>query len=200
MASIVQPTSNQTIVKTPQSQKNNGLTWGNNTPVTPSSAPWAKDDDHNTHKTPSLREIQEMEARKAAERKAASTVATQSTVIISKEESTPPNPSWGIIGPNSSNTSSSSSLSTSPVVTTLAWQSNNSAPKKTLREIQKEEEEAMKRRNKIREMQQQALLGASVSASATATNSMGKRYADTVATGGGGLGAKVSVSICSLYK
>ncbi|CAG8516527.1 1684_t:CDS:10, partial [Funneliformis caledonium] len=166
--------------KTPQPLKN-GLSWGNNSPVTPSSAPWAKDDDHSTHKTPSLREIQEMEARKAAERKAAA-VTTHSTVMNSKEEITPSNSTWGIIGQNSSNTSSSSSLSTSPVVTTLAWQSNNSAPKKTLREIQKEEEEAMKRRNRIREMQQQALLGSNSGAGSAATNSMGKRYADTVAT------------------
>ncbi|CAI2169903.1 14834_t:CDS:10 [Funneliformis geosporum] len=186
LASIAQQTSNQIIVKNPQPPKNNGLTWGNNSPVTPSSAPWAKDDDHSTHKTPSLREIQEMEARKSAERKAAaSTVTTHSTVMISKEESTPSNSSWGIIGQNSSNTSSSSSLSTSPVVTTLAWQSNNSAPKKTLREIQKEEEEAMKRRNRIREMQQQALIGSNSGAGSAATNSMGKRYADTVATGNG---------------
>src|ERR1051325_3173337 len=112
LASVVKQTSNQTIVKTPQPPKNNNNAWGNNNSVTPSSpAPWAKDEDHTTHKTPSLREIQEMESRKAAERK---TAITQSNVIISKEESTPSNSSWGIIGPNSSNTSNSSSLSTSP--------------------------------------------------------------------------------------
>ena len=186
LASVSQQAS---IVKTPQTPKNNSTAWGNNSSITPSSpAPWAKDEDHTTHKTPSLREIQEMEARKAAERKA---VTTQSTVVVSKEESTPSNSSWGVIGPNSSNTSNSSSLSTSPVVTTPAWQSNNSAPKKTLREIQKEEVEAMKRRNRIREMQQQVLLGANAGTGAAVTNSMGKRYADTVATGSGGLGAKV---------
>ncbi|RIA81675.1 hypothetical protein C1645_545383 [Glomus cerebriforme] len=190
LSSAAQQTSNPTT-KATQPQKTNSAAWGNNNSVTPSSpAPWAKDEDHTTHKTPSLREIQEMEARKAAERKAASTTTTQSTVIITKEESTPPN-SWGIIGQNSSSTSNSSSLSTSPVVTTPAWQSNNSAPKKTLREIQKEEEEAMKKRNKIREMQQQVLLGANSGIGAPVTNNMGKRYADTVATGNGGLGTKV---------
>lgn len=195
-ASSAQQTSSQPIAKAPQPQKINSAAWGNNNSITPSSpAPWAKDEDHTAHKTPSLREIQEMEARKAAERKAASTVTAQATVMVTKEESTPSNSSWGIIGQNSSSTSNSSSLSTSPVVTTPAWQSNNSAPKKTLREIQKEEEEAMKRRNKIREMQQQVLLGANSGTSTSATNSMGKRYADTVATGSGGPGTKVHVKL-----
>ncbi|CAB4376083.1 unnamed protein product [Rhizophagus irregularis] len=190
-ATSVQQTSNQPIAKAPQPQKINSAAWGNNNSITPSSpAPWAKDEDHTAHKTPSLREIQEMEARKAAERKAVSTVTAQATVMVTKEESTPSNSSWGIIGQNSSSTSNSSSLSTSPVVTTPAWQSNNSAPKKTLREIQKEEEEAMKKRNKIREMQQQVLLGANSGTSTSVTNSMGKRYADTVATGSGGPGTK----------
>ncbi|CAG8570826.1 10207_t:CDS:2 [Rhizophagus irregularis] len=145
-ATSVQQTSNQPIAKAPQPQKINSAAWGNNNSITPSSpAPWAKDEDHTAHKTPSLREIQEMEARKAAERKAVSTVTAQATVMVTKEESTPSNSSWGIIGQNSSSTSNSSSLSTSPVVTTPAT---------------------------------------------SVTNSMGKRYADTVATGSGGPGTK----------
>jgi isocitrate dehydrogenase len=57
----------------------------------------------------------------------------------------------------------------------------------------------MKRRNKMREMQQQVLLGANASTGVAVTNNMGKRYADTVATGSGGLGVKVRVNINTLF-
>ncbi|CAI2175196.1 14574_t:CDS:2 [Funneliformis geosporum] len=46
-----------------QRKKNDGLSWGNNSLFTPSSAPWA----NMVLKSPSLREIQEMEVRKTAE-------------------------------------------------------------------------------------------------------------------------------------
>ncbi|CAG8532133.1 18892_t:CDS:2 [Acaulospora morrowiae] len=234
--SVVSSTSN-TVGKLSQYQKPN-LNWGGNSPVTPSSpapwakdedhsvqknislreiqeieakqaaerqgierqvperksttvstinatlAPWAKDEDHSAQKTPSLREIQEMEAKQAAERQASERkVASTSTTNANsnKEDPIPSSISWGIVVPTPSNESNSSSLSTSPVVATPAWQANNTAPKKTLREIQKEEEEATKRRNKIREMQQAALNNANVSSSSTTTQSnVGKRYADTV--------------------
>ncbi|CAG8451941.1 11905_t:CDS:2 [Dentiscutata heterogama] len=169
-----------TAGKLPQPLKSSNAAWVNNSPVTPSSpAPWAKDDDHPTQKTPSLREIQEMEARKAVERKAAAAVTANSHAPAPyKDDAATSTTSWGIVVPASSNESDSSSLSTSPVVTTPAWQSNNTAPKKTLREIQKEEEEAIKKRNKLREMQQ-ALNISAASGGTTAPNSMGKRYADT---------------------
>ncbi|CAG8499865.1 2592_t:CDS:2 [Dentiscutata erythropus] len=172
--------ANSTAGKLPQPLKSSNAAWVNNSPVTPSSpAPWAKDDDHPTQKMPSLREIQEMEARKAVERKAAAAITANSHAPAPyKEDATTSTTSWGIVVPASSNESDSSSLSTSPVVTTPAWQSNNTAPKKTLREIQKEEEEAIKKRNKLREMQQ-ALNISAASGGTTAPNSMGKRYADT---------------------
>ncbi|CAG8515719.1 17473_t:CDS:2 [Gigaspora margarita] len=174
--------TNNSAGKLPQPLKSSNAAWVNNSPVTPSSpAPWAKDDDHPTQKTPSLREIQEMEARKAVERKAAVTANSHASAPY-KDDATTSTTSWGIVVPTSSNESDSSSLSTSPVVTTPAWQSNNTAPKKTLREIQKEEEEAIKKRNKLREMQQAMNISAA-SGGTTAPNSMGKRYADTVSVG-----------------
>ncbi|CAG8437931.1 6122_t:CDS:2, partial [Scutellospora calospora] len=177
--------TNNVAGKLPQPLKPSNSAWMNNSPVTPSSpAPWAKDDDHPTHKTPSLREIQEMETRKAVERKASVVTANSYASAPFKDDTTTSSTtSWGIIVPPSSNESDSSSLSTSPVVTTPAWQSNNTAPKKTFREIQKEEEEAMKKRNKIREMQQQALISSTTTGGTTAQNNMGKRYADTVSVG-----------------
>ncbi|CAJ0834658.1 2769_t:CDS:10 [Entrophospora sp. SA101] len=110
--------------------------WSNNSPVNASSpAPWAKDEEHSTtHKAPSLREIQEVEARKAAERKAiAAAAATASTATTSTASNISSNAtaskdevitaSWGITVPSSSNESNSSSSSTSPTITTPAWQS-----------------------------------------------------------------------------
>ncbi|CAG8481447.1 14448_t:CDS:10 [Ambispora leptoticha] len=148
--------------------------------------------------TPSLREIQEMEARKAAERKAVERTNTanfaQNAAVshTTKEDIATINTSWGMMLPNSSTTtntttaaSNSSSLSSSPIVTAApAWHSNNIGPKKTLREIQKEEEEAMKKRHRMREMQQQASLNAAAAGSSTASSGLGKRYADTVVAGG----------------
>ncbi|KAG9303245.1 hypothetical protein G9A89_013571 [Geosiphon pyriformis] len=182
--------NSSTIVSKPgQSQKSANPAWGGTSANTLSSAPWAKDDDHLPHKTPSLREIQEMETRKTAERKAAErlnaiNIAAQAPVLSNKEDVSSINASWGIIVPNSSTTtaSNSSSLSTSPVVTAPAWHSNNVAPKKTLREIQKEEEEATKKRNKLREIQQQALLNAAA-VNNNNSSGLGKRYADTVVAG-----------------
>ncbi|CAG8442729.1 1823_t:CDS:10 [Diversispora eburnea] len=155
-------------------------------------APWAKDEDHTVLKAPSIREIQEMEAKQAAERQASEkkVTTTNATTTVTKEDTVPSSISWGIVVPTSSNESNSSSLSTSPVVTAPAWQSNNPPPKKTLREIQKEEEEATKRRNKFREIQQAAINNANVPNVTTTQSNMGKRYADTVLVGNVNVGPK----------
>ncbi|CAG8546061.1 8914_t:CDS:10 [Ambispora gerdemannii] len=183
-----------------KSQKSANLAWGGVIPTSTLSSPWAtKDDENGSHKAPSLREIQEMEARKAAERKAVERINTANFVAQSaavsnttKDEIAAINTSWGMMLPNSStatNTttaaSNSSSLSSSPIVTAApAWHSNNVGPKKTLREIQKEEEEAMKKRHRMREMQQQASLNAAAAGNPTVSSGLGKRYADTLVAGG----------------
>ncbi|KAI9302646.1 hypothetical protein BJ944DRAFT_269618 [Cunninghamella echinulata] len=112
-------------------------------------------------KGPSLREIQEMEAKEAklkkeAERKAAElqqqtfTSSTSSTVSATTSTTL----SWGVVTPSKSQSGTHSNSSTSAAAT-VAW-SSTSAPKKTLREIQLEEEAAMKKKaNKQQQQQQQ---------------------------------------------
>ncbi|KAI9477812.1 MAG: hypothetical protein EXX96DRAFT_568313 [Benjaminiella poitrasii] len=106
-----------------------------------------------TQKPPSLREIQEMEVKQAAEAKKAS--AAQ--YLAQQEQlanSTPSTLSWGVVVPNTklnassnhaTNATSSSASTTAQNAATAAWTAPT-GPKKTLREIQQEEELAMKKK------------------------------------------------------
>ncbi|KAK3811679.1 MAG: hypothetical protein JOS17DRAFT_762769 [Linnemannia elongata] len=125
-------------------------------------APWAKPskiDDASEKKAPTLREIQEMEAKRAeeiraAERQAQTTAAAAGVLDFGK----------GLGG--------------------IPWQTA-SAPKKTLREIQEEEEAALKRARSA-QAAAQPVASAPVPSTglagvvASGTGSVGKRYADTI--------------------
>ncbi|CAI2186660.1 15284_t:CDS:2, partial [Funneliformis geosporum] len=104
---LLKPGTTQTKAR---KRKNNELSWGNNSPVTHSSTPWAK----MILKSLSLREIQEMEP---LNENCCVHGYYSFHRMISKEESTPSNSSYGIIGPNLVRLL----LSTSPVVSTLAF-------------------------------------------------------------------------------
>ncbi|KAF9919693.1 hypothetical protein FBU30_010660 [Linnemannia zychae] len=127
-------------------------------------APWAKPswtDDSAEKKTPTLREIQEMEAKRAeetraAERQAQAATATTSVLDFGK----------GLGG--------------------TPWQTASAPKKKTLREIQEEEEAAMRRARSAQAAAQPAATTAPASSTglagivASGTGSVGKRYADTI--------------------
>ncbi|BEJ15844.1 hypothetical protein CspHIS471_0504490 [Cutaneotrichosporon sp. HIS471] len=133
---------------------------------TPKAAPWATAD-KQAH-GPSLREIQEAEARQSAARRQArveARAASQATIVTSNED-LPASMTWGL--PSSKGSVPPPSSSTPP---TPAWGGGSEGPKKTLKQIQEEEE----RRNLKLARQQQ-----SVVAAATPTTKRG--YADLAAT------------------
>ncbi|RUS17176.1 hypothetical protein BC937DRAFT_90298, partial [Endogone sp. FLAS-F59071] len=203
-----QPPKTTVFTGRPSSQPASTKTvWGTSSaPGTPSSttsaAPWARIDDIEVStqtKGPSLREIQELEARKADARKAAERQAAEAALLqqvaLSGDSNIPISMSWGVVVPNNKSVASNSAASTAAAAAGPAWGST-STTKKTLREIQKEEEDAMKRKTKMREVQlQQQGVNASSSTAAglfassnlgagsnTLANSpgAGKRYADSV--------------------
>ncbi|KAF9909138.1 hypothetical protein EC991_009048 [Linnemannia zychae] len=126
-------------------------------------APWAKptivDDEVSENKGPTLREIQEIEAKKSeaakAERQAqlaASAALTAGNGSVDFVKGMPGVPAW------------SSSAPTTP-------------KKKTLKEIQEEEEATMKKTRAAAQQAQTTGLAAIVTSNA---GSVGKRYADTI--------------------
>jgi PERQ amino acid-rich with GYF domain-containing protein len=143
-----------------------------------SSTPWSLSDD--TPKGPSLREIQEMEARETESRKI---LEKQTSAVLFSQTSTASGPttmSWGVVSPgrNAAPATSSSASNVAP------WAATN-APKKTLREIQLEEEEEARKRSAKQGQQQAASLAAAVSASSnpfqgTSSNGPSKGYAGIV--------------------
>ncbi|KAN0063187.1 kinesin-like protein [Thecaphora frezii] len=131
---------------------------------TPKPAPWASRDDASSVSTPgpSLREIQEAEAkraeaRKAAERAAAAQRAKAAAAAASSDNDLPTSMSWGLASVPA--TRSMSSNNDTPLTPTSsgapsmpAWSAGKTAaPKKTLMEIQEEE-----RRRAEKQKQQQA--------------------------------------------
>ncbi|KAL1924557.1 uncharacterized protein VTP21DRAFT_4211 [Calcarisporiella thermophila] len=127
------------------------------------------------NKAPSLREIQAVEEREAAERKAAmaaSSLAQQATSNEGRHTKQPPLIWDTPLSADHAADESHNSSTGQPAAP--AWGST-SAPKKTLLEIQREEEEAKQRRNRLRESQAQDGSGLVLS------QASGKRYADTVA-------------------
>ena len=150
------------------------------TPVetaTTSVAPWAKDIS-DAPKGPSLKEIQEAEARQAAKLEEAAAAARRA-LAEQERANQPPPPAPGL--PSTANWASATSTTPTPSVGS-AWGkagkgpvgSTPTAPKKTLAQIQKEEE--------ARKQRQQAA-AATVATNAQATMpspaaNAGKRYAD----------------------
>ncbi|KAG0213854.1 hypothetical protein BGX31_001188 [Mortierella sp. GBA43] len=139
-------------------------------PIRAIPAPWAKpavsDEDSSEKKGPTLREIQEMEAKKAEEARAerqaqmAAAVAAAGSNMLDFTKGMPGAPAW------------SSGPAAAP-------------KKKTLKEIQQEEEAAMKRARASQQTHATAAPSGGQSTGLTSvvasgTGSIGRRYADTI--------------------
>jgi PERQ amino acid-rich with GYF domain-containing protein len=152
---------------------------------TPKPAPWAVKDDKEvkTPSGPSLREIQEAEAKAAeARNKAIAELRANNAVSSpapSSNEDMITSMSWGLPTQNSKAPQVSSPSVNSP--SAPAWGAGDSAgPKKTMKQIQEEEE---KRRAKLAQAKAQAqaqVTSANPGASASANTKRG--YADLAAT------------------
>ncbi|KKZ64173.1 hypothetical protein EMCG_01521 [[Emmonsia] crescens] len=150
------------------------------TPTT-SIAPWAKET-IEAPKGPSLKEIQEAEARKAAKLEEAAAAARRA-LAEQERANQPPAPAPGL--PSTANWASSGSPATPPSAASSVWAKQVatsgkpqpgapvSAPKKTLAQIQKEEEARKQRLAAANNAQ-----AAAVAAVSSPIASAGKRYAD----------------------
>lgn len=152
------------------------------TPTTATSlAPWAKEQ-QDSHKQPSLKEIQEAEAKCSAQRDQINAAARRAAL---ERESTnqPPPPAPGL--PSSSTWGSGESPSTPSAAAASAWAKAapikpapvSSSTKKTLQQIQQEEEAAAKKR-KVQAASNGTMAGQIVGTAAQATSGGSKRYAD----------------------
>ncbi|KAK4180659.1 hypothetical protein QBC36DRAFT_319794 [Triangularia setosa] len=142
----------------------------------PPTAPWAPQPGAEAHKGPSLKEIQEAEAKKAAKKEEAAAAARRAALeqetaaLLAREKAAaaasiglPATSTWGTGSPV--NAASGSPWKQPVVVKAPVSASTNS--KKTLADIQREEE---LRKQKAKEADRQA--------SAAAGAALGKRYAD----------------------
>ncbi|EEQ92486.1 GYF domain-containing protein [Blastomyces dermatitidis ER-3] len=153
----------------------------NQTPIetpTTSIAPWAKET-IEAPRGPSLKEIQEAEARKAAKLEEAAAAARRA-LAEQERANQPPAPAPGL--PSTANWASSGSPATPPSAAGSVWakqpgggkpqpSATVSAPKKTLAQIQKEEEARKQRLTVVNNPQAAAAVSSPVA-------SAGKRYAD----------------------
>lgn len=150
---------------------------------TPSAsiAPWAKEANEQQSKGPSLKEIQEAEAKKAAEREALEVAARRAQVekemlaaaAAAAQQPLPGLPSAATWASGATGGSPSSATGPSAWVKPLAGkttQATGSPAKKTLQQIQKEEE--------ARKQRAIAAAAANSVASPTLIGPGGKRYAD----------------------
>lgn len=132
-------------------------------------APWAdKEGRANSSTGPSLREIQEAEAKEAEAKKAARAAAA-SPAPVSASDDIPQNLTWGL-------PTSSKSAITVPAVSSPsapAWGGSDAAPKKTMKQIQEEEE---KRKSKAA-----AAARAAQAASGPSASGPKRGYADLAA-------------------
>ncbi|PGH08710.1 hypothetical protein AJ79_05901 [Helicocarpus griseus UAMH5409] len=147
--------------------------------TTTSIAPWAKETSE-APKGPSLKEIQEAEARKAAKLEEAAAAARRA-LAEQERANQPPAPTPGL--PSTANWASAGSPATPPSAAGSVWAKPlggkaqpgvpASAPKKTLAQIQKEEEA-----RKQRLAAAAAANNAQAAAAHSPVASAGKRYAD----------------------
>ena len=143
------------------------------TPASARPAPWAEKEGRSQSTGPSLREIQEAEAREAQARKAARAAAASPAPVSAGPEEIPQNLTWGLP------TSAKGAVQAAPVATSPApavWGSGDAGPKKTLKQIQEEEE---KQRKAKAAQAAKAALGAAGQGSAPAASKRG--YADLAA-------------------
>ncbi|KAE8139962.1 hypothetical protein BDV38DRAFT_240680 [Aspergillus pseudotamarii] len=145
-----------------------------------SIAPWAKEV-HEMPKGPSLKEIQEAEARSAAQREELAAAARRAQLLAEQERLSQAQVQTPGL-PSTANWASAGSPST-PASTGSVW-GNNKAPatatggaKKTLAQIQKEEE-ARKQRAAAAAAAAAAQSAVTAAPSPPAPSSTGKRYAD----------------------
>lgn len=142
--------------------------------ATPSVAPWANKEEEKTKVAagPTLREIQEAEAKAAESRKqeakAKAAVIKAATPSVSTDAESAQTVSWGL----PSRTGGAGNVPTPSASPAPVWGSSDAAPKKTLKQIQEEEQ----RRTK-------AAAQAKAAATPAAAGPQGKRgYADLAAT------------------
>ncbi|KUI64194.1 GYF domain-containing protein mpd2 [Cytospora mali] len=144
----------------------------------PPLAPWAREPGSDSHRGPSLREIQEAEAKKAAKLEAERRAALEKEAALAKEREKvnpvlPGLPTTSTWGSGSPAPSASSPWAKPGVVKAAAIPvtPTGGERKKTLAEIQREEE-ALARKQKAAKEQ------AAQSAAVVGASSMGKRYAE----------------------
>jgi PERQ amino acid-rich with GYF domain-containing protein len=145
----------------------------------PPLAPWARDPGSDAQKGPSLKEIQEAEAKKAAKLEAERRAAQEKEAALAKEREKanpavlpglPTSSTWGSSSPApsvSSPWSKPSTVKAGAVATPVTPTSGDR--KKTLAEIQREEE--ARKQKAVKEQ-------ASQTAAAAGASNLGKRYAE----------------------
>ncbi|SPO27506.1 uncharacterized protein UTRI_10623 [Ustilago trichophora] len=163
-------------------------------------APWAAKDDAAQSTGPSLREIQEAEAKRAEAKRAAEKAAARARMVASPTatEELPTTLSWGLASAPATKTvtsaagSDAGSAAAASGPAAPAWNAGKTAPKKTLMEIQEEER---KRAEKVKAQQAAQAIALrkgyadSASRSASATNLHGAVVAPVNANASSGGGA-----------
>ncbi|KAL4870083.1 hypothetical protein BDV12DRAFT_65522 [Aspergillus spectabilis] len=149
------------------------------TPAT-SIAPWAKEV-NELPKGPSLKEIQEAEARSAAQREELAAAARRAQLLAEQERLSQAQAQQAPGLPSSANWASSGSPAT-PTSAGSVWNNKGastttSTAKKTLAQIQKEEE-ALARKQRAAAVAAAAVASQNTVATGPAPSSTGKRYAD----------------------
>nr|XP_019009814.1 uncharacterized protein I206_05374 [Kwoniella pini CBS 10737]OCF48595.1 hypothetical protein I206_05374 [Kwoniella pini CBS 10737] len=160
-----------------------GTTSGEKSATTAAStkpAPWAiKDEkDIKTISSPSLREIQEVEAKHAEARRAAlaeARAASSSPAPTPLSEDFPTSMAWGL---PSSKPSAPAPVSAAASPSAPVWGGNDAAPKKTLKQIQEEEE---KRKAKAAQAARASQGAPGLASAAGAAGSTKRGYADLAA-------------------
>ncbi|WVF65563.1 hypothetical protein IAT40_000292 [Kwoniella sp. CBS 6097] len=169
------PTATTSAAATPASEK---------TPAVSSKpAPWAVKEDKKETKTPSgpsLREIQEAEAKRAEARKVAlaearAASASPAPTPSASIEDFPTSIAWGLPSSQKGQAAAAASSPAAPSTPVMpAWGGNDAAPKKTMKQIQEEEE---KRKAKAAQAAR-----AAQAAAGTPVGGQKRGYADLAAT------------------
>ncbi|EAL20161.1 hypothetical protein CNBF2380 [Cryptococcus deneoformans B-3501A] len=152
----------------------------------PKIAPWAIKNEERAAPSPSLRDIQEAEARRAEARRVAlaeARAATASPVLVSaSSEDLPASMSWGLPSQTGKGTVRSHSPATpsTPGPAVAAWGGAGEAPKKTLKQIQEEEEKRKTRAAQAARVAQGQAAGVGANAIPSA-GSTRRGYADLAA-------------------
>lgn len=152
----------------------------------PKIAPWAIKNEERVAPSPSLRDIQEAEAKRAEARRVAlaeARAATASPVLVSaSSEDLPASMSWGLPSQTGKGTvrSHSPAAPTTPGSAVAAWGGAGEAPKKTLKQIQEEEEKRKTRAAQAARVAQGQAAGVGASA-VPGAGSTRRGYADLAA-------------------